>query len=178
MARHQLNLDTGISWVRAHIGIAGNELADRYATYQSFLGRLKQTQPTTTEGGLRTSTEAARAEERAADGYGRGTRTQWQRKALTAYTWFRANRGPQRQWLHKLGKADTGLCDCGQVPIGDHIVWDCPRFRRERNTYIQDRKVWAELDDPTRFRPGGVRRDEAGEDQGGQRFFDFLFTQF
>lgn len=31
--REALALDTGINWVRAHIGIQGNELADLHATF-------------------------------------------------------------------------------------------------------------------------------------------------
>lgn len=36
--REAFALDTGISWVRAHIGVRGNEIADSHATFQSYMG--------------------------------------------------------------------------------------------------------------------------------------------
>ena len=74
--REALSLDTGISWVRAHIGIRGNELADQHATYQSFLGEISGARRTATEGGIRQIAKEARANERLVAGYGKGGRVQ------------------------------------------------------------------------------------------------------
>lgn len=38
--RGSANMDTGISWVRSHIGMEGNEKADTEAGMRSYLGRL------------------------------------------------------------------------------------------------------------------------------------------
>ena len=95
--RESLTLDTGISWVRAHIGIRGNELADQHATYHSWLGEVSGAPRTVTEGGIRRVAKEARKDERSVAGYGLGGRTQWGRRALSAYTWFRTGKGPQRQ---------------------------------------------------------------------------------
>ena len=124
--RQALSLDTGISWVRAHIGIRGNELADQHATFQSFLDEISGARRTATEGGIRRIAKEARAGERSVAGYGKGSKVQWGRRALAAYTWFRTGKGPQRQWLHKIGKAEDPSCLCGAaVQSGEHIVWHC-----------------------------------------------------
>ena len=83
--RQALSLDTGITWVRAHIGIRGNELADQHATFQSWLGEVSGAgaRRTATEGGIRRVAKAARKEERsvAIAGYGLGGKVQWGRRA-------------------------------------------------------------------------------------------------
>ena len=144
--RATLSLDTGISWVRAHIGIRGNELEDRHVTYLSWLGEISGARRTATEGGIR---RIARKEERTAAGYSKGGKVQWGRRALAAYTWFRTGKGPQR--LHRIGKAEDPSCPCGAaVQPGDHIVWHCRlhRYERARNriTTMTREGEWGDLD--------------------------------
>ena len=129
-------LDTGISWVRAHIGISGNELADQHATFHSFRGAIAGDKRTATEGGIRRIPKEVRAAERTAEGYGLGGRATWGRHTLSAYTWFRTGKGPQREWLHKIKKAEDPSCPCGAATqTGDHIVSDCSLHldKRRRN---------------------------------------------
>ena len=131
--REALALDTGISWVRAHIGIRGNKLADQHATYQSWLGEISNAHRTATEGGIRRIAKEARQEERAAAGYGKGGKVHWGRCALAAYTWFRTRKRPQHQWLHKIGKVEDPSCPCGaNIQSGEHIVWHCKLHQYER----------------------------------------------
>ena len=33
----------------------------------------------------------------------------WHHRAISAYTWCITEKGPQRRWLHKIGKEDTGM---------------------------------------------------------------------
>lgn len=76
-------LDTGISWVRTHIGITGNEAVDKEATYQSILavssilGEIAHANQAATEGGLYQTSKDTRKSFRAVAGCGLGTRTNW-----------------------------------------------------------------------------------------------------
>ena len=105
---------------------------------------------TTTEGGIRRIAKEARASERAAEGYGLGSRTQWGRRALSAYTWFRTGKGPQRQRLHRIGRAENPSCPAGAaVQSGDHIVWDCNLHLSERRrNWMVGLARWEEIDRP------------------------------
>ena len=50
MCRSRDHMDTCIPWIRSHIGIPGNEKADRLAQFTSILGRVRGDQETATEG--------------------------------------------------------------------------------------------------------------------------------
>ena len=64
-----------------------------------------------------------RAEARGGSGEG------WHRRAIKAYTWCVTEKGPQRKWLHKIGKVDTPECHCHQEKVeeqsGRHTVEGC-----------------------------------------------------
>ena len=48
---------------------------------------------------------------------------------MSAYVWFRTNKGPQNEWLFKIGKSDTDRCKCGEEAItGTHVVEECPEL--------------------------------------------------
>jgi len=59
--RNRRDEDTGIAWIRRHIGIRGNEQADRLASFKSVLGDIVGEPTTTTEGGVRQASKATRA---------------------------------------------------------------------------------------------------------------------
>lgn len=93
--------------------------------------------PTTaTEEGLRAWSRSVWRSDTVAVGLGQ-RRSDWHRGALSAYTWLRTGRGPQKAWLHRTGKADEPSCPCG-LPRedGTHITFSCPMFRKERRGLI------------------------------------------
>ena len=67
-----LGLYTGISWISAHIRIAGNEIADRRASFESQRGHIAGEMGITMEGGIRQTAKATRADARSVATYGKG----------------------------------------------------------------------------------------------------------
>ena len=138
----QSNQDTAITWVRAHVQIPGNEEADALANWGSHLGETAASTRTVTEGGIRARGKRERAEMRRREGFRLGTATEWNRQALSAYTWMRTGKGPQKQWLHHIGRADNPYCPCDPDTIqsGEHITFKCPLHTRARRTLIANRR--------------------------------------
>ena len=183
--RESLKLDTGISWVRSHIGIRGNELADQRATFESHRGQIAGEQGPVTEGGIRQTSKESRASYRTVPGFGKGRAVDWKRRALSAYTWMRTGKGPQAQWLHTIRKIESPQCQCGAThQTGDHVVWECRLHDHERRRNRIDgteRGNWEALDDPIWVANDDVEgRAETDEEQvnGVERYFEYLSFQF
>ena len=112
-----------------------------------------------------------------------GNKVQWERCALAAYTWFRTGKGPQREWLHKIGKADGPSCPCGAaVQSGEHIVWHCNLHRNERArnqlTTMTREGEWRDLDGKIWAPNEGAGDDDDQQVDGVERFFNYLAYQF
>ena len=130
--------------MKSHIGIAGNELADKNAK-KGTLWRRQDQKPWVTEGGLKQYIKQTRAHSRGQDqpGYGKGRVLDWNRKATTTYTHLRTNKGPIRSWLNKIGRADSPTCSCGEGDqTGDHVMFNCKEWKHVRKGW----KSWEDID--------------------------------
>ena len=61
---------TAVLWVRSHIGISGNEKADKRAEYESILGDISGATQIATAEGVRAISQAARKDARTKAGFG------------------------------------------------------------------------------------------------------------
>ena len=124
--------------------------------------------------GLRAYGKAIRKSERAQPSFGNGNRPLWRRRSLSAYTWMRTNRGPQREWLHCIGKIDSPLCDYGEVQSGDHLTFSCPAHHIARQALLGTGKhTWESLDPPRYHDGGGGQEHNLVEE-----FFSYIFAHF
>ena len=173
--RDRAHLDTAISWVRSHIGIPGNKAADQAADWQSHLGPIAGLPSAATYEGLRAHHKAIRKQYRGQPSLGLGRRVLWSRKALSAYTWMRTNRGPQLEWLHRIGKTDSPLCPCGEIQSGDHVIFHCTAHRVARTALLGPTDhTWEALDTP-RYDPDD---DEEEKTDLVEEFFSYIFAHF
>jgi len=170
--------ETGALWVRSHIGIPGNEAADRQAELSRIRGNSSGHPGTTTYEGLMTRGRARRSASRTAPGFGK-RRTEWGKHALAAYTWTRTNRGPQKAWRHHVGKAEDPSCPCGHPSQdGDHLVFHCPQLHGPRARLLPEDRTWESLDDPHWVIEAGGEGKEQEKIEGTEAFFQDLYWFF
>lgn len=104
--------NTRLAWVRSHIGMEGNEKRTSELHSSHIWGRSEGQHPWKHKGVLCTASKAIRAVARTEAGFG-NRRCEWDRGALSAYTWMRTDRGPQRGWLSYIGNMSNELQDYG-----------------------------------------------------------------
>ena len=69
------------------------------------------------------------------------------RHSLSAHTWTRTQRGPQKKWLHHIKKVDSPSCACGAAEeAGHHLVFMCPRHEGISTEFLVGKSSWEELD--------------------------------
>ena len=149
----------GALWVRGHIGIPGKEHADLEAYVQGYMGTRWGGTETTTFEGMKGKRREWRRTLRVSPWYGKN-RSEWGEHALAAYSWTRTNRGPQKAWLHHIGKSEDPSCPYGHPSQdGDHLVFQCPMTEEQRRILLPPgATTWEALDNPnwiTRVRGSG-----------------------
>ena len=164
--------------MRAHIQIPGNEEADALAQWSSYLGETTGSRRTITEGGIRANGKKERSAIRSRESFRMGKAVNWKRQALSAYTWMRTNKGPQRQWLYKIKQADSPYCYCGQndtIQSGEHLTFQCALHAQARRTLLgTDKETWKDLDHERWIKTG---LDDNEKIDGVELFFTYLFHQ-
>ena len=125
-----------LGWVKAHIGIHGNEMADRMAKKGAVKGaEILQV----TKGGIRQKVNNWRKEERQVPGFGKGKVVSWSRGQTTTYSQLRTNKGALQSWKHRIGRAEDPrcrYCKDSEAETGDYIIFRCKKWDNLR------KKVW------------------------------------
>ena len=117
----------GALLVQGHMGITGNERADRRGALIGIQGTARGNPEIPTHKGLKEIRKRARREARSASSYGKH-RTDSGKHALAAYMWTRTNKGPPKQWLHHIKKANSPSCICSHpTQDRDHVTFHCPQ---------------------------------------------------
>lgn len=132
--------DTAVAWIRGHLGLEGNTIADQLAKLHSHLGVTALQPRTATHEGLKAASRRNRKGLRTQPSFGT-RRIDWHRHALSAYTWYRTEKGPQKAWLFHLRKVGDPSCPCGHPrQTGEHITFHCPRYNAMRERFLGSRK--------------------------------------
>ena len=139
--RNLLGLSNRFGWVKAHIGIQGNERADLMVR----AGCREPLLPQVTEGGVRAYWKDVRSGERAQRGLGSGRVVRWNRRAVLRYTHLRVGKGDVGEWRRVIGTEST-LCHlCGvEEETGAHLVFGCEESYGLRPWNWAS---WGEMDD-------------------------------
>ena len=94
----------------------GNELADLRAKKEVWMGSRRGDSGVVTAGGIRHEFRVTWRAKQV---------QQWDREALKGHTYIHTDRGPFRHWLHKIGRAETAECPCGETAQNAAHVMKC-----------------------------------------------------
>ena len=112
-----------LMWVKGHSGVEGNERADARAKDAVSKGQWFSTPSLATPAGIRQAYPL----------YERPMHLKWNRDELRGLTYLHMDRGPMKAWLHKIKRADNGLCSCGGVQNAAHLMESgCVKGKRRK----------------------------------------------
>ena len=97
---NEAGVELRFGWVKAHVGVWGNQRADALAKARCGGGGI----PRVTEGGLRALWKTLRAGERTVSGLGAGRIARWGRHAAIRYAQLRTGKGNLGVWRERLGR--------------------------------------------------------------------------
>ena len=105
-----------IAWVKRHSGVLGNELADLRAKKEAWMGVRMGKKYIATGGGIRHEFRVTWKSKQVQE---------WDREAVKGHTYICTDRGPFKAWLHKIGRAESPMCQCGEAPQNAAHVMTC-----------------------------------------------------
>ena len=147
-----------LQWVPAHVGLTGNETADRFAKIGS---KAPQTQNPVTYSEAKTFLHFWHNGDwkKENDGYQAHLDPIWRLEWAQETTIFRlctGHRGLSVR-LKRIGNSDTSLCECGQADqTRDHVLQSCPKYTKRRQlTWLHGAdlatKLWGLAEDLCRM---------------------------
>ena len=118
----RVGLSTRFEWVKAHVGIDGNDKADLMAK----TGCRESLLPQVTEGGVRAYWKEVRGRHRAQQGLGSGRVVRWNRRAVLRDTHLWVGKGDVGEWRRAIGNENSLCRQCKmEEETGTHLVFGC-----------------------------------------------------
>ena len=154
LAKLTAQFTVSLQWVPAHVGLTGNEKADRLAKIGS---QAPQTQNPVTYREAKTLLHSRYNGDwkKQNGGYQAHLDPIWRLEWAQQTTIFRLRTGHCGLSAHlkRIGISDTSLCECGQADqTPDHVLQSCPKYAERRQlTWPQGAdlatKLWGSAED-------------------------------
>jgi len=137
-----------MTWVKGHSGVAGNEEADRRAKEKVAEGVWNSDRSIARPAGIRQTYPLYRGE----------PHMKWDRDDLRGLTYLHTDKGPMKEWLFRIGKADSPRCKCGEVQNAAHLMSGCVGGKVRKGGHVEGQGVLGggdEIFDEKQRRGGG-----------------------
>jgi ribonuclease HI len=147
-AREQ-QLEIQFSWVPAHSGVVGNEIAHSLAHSATEIGRIpidrkiplkerrkpdsgQQEQRRTRFHALKVARHLRTLDTALPGKHTRKLYDRMKRADAAILAQLRGGYCRLNSYLHKIGQSETELCECGQKETVEHFLLECPRWTEQR----------------------------------------------